>query len=225
MDSVGPGDPVRRRRHHHGVSDDHRIGCRLHPERLGVGHRLRRGRRTGGQGAHRKPALPEGGGGLRRRCHQRHRTLPRRPGGHPGRRGRAGARPAGRRAGRRRSTHRRLRSGGSRHPDLHLGHHRPPEGCATGPRQLDVRGHGRRRAGHPRTGRRAVPVAADVARAGQGALGGSTGIRLRHRGRRGPDEDRGEPGSGQADLHGWRPPDLREGQGAGSLSPRRDTAG
>ena len=36
-----------------------------------------------------------------------------------------------------------------------------------------------------------------------------------HRGRRRPDEDRGEPGRHQADVHGRRTADLREGAGQG----------
>ena len=68
-------------------------------------------------------------------------------------------RPPGR--GRRRD--RRHRPGQPGHADLHLGHHRPPQGRAAGPRRLDLRGHGDRGVRHHLPRRPAVPVAAAVA--------------------------------------------------------------
>ncbi len=69
----------------------------------------------------------------------------------PGRARRARPAAACRRTGRGRQAHRRLRPGGPGHPDLHLRHHRPAQGCPAGARQLDVRGQGRRGAEHPRS--------------------------------------------------------------------------
>ena len=99
--------------------------------------------------------------------------------------------------------------------DLHLRHHRPAQGCPAGPRQLGLRGRGDRRLEILFDRRRAVPVAAAVARVRQGAARGPAADRLRHRGRRQPGQDRGEPGSRAADVHGRRPADLREGSGQG----------
>ena len=108
----------------------------------------------------------------------------------------------------------------ARHPDLHLRHHRPPQGRAAAPQVLGLRGRGHPRPEHPRRERPAVPVAADGALVRQGAPLGPAGVRLRVRGRRPGREDRRQLRRGEADLHGCRAAHLREG-----LRPDPDDAG
>ena len=109
VDLRGPGDHVRRRRHHHGLPLDPRQGRRLHRLGLRVPGGLRRGRVPGGQapGAPVRAAPPREGRALRRdagrglgdrpgRPERSRREAPGReaPGGHRGDR-RDRARPAG----------------------------------------------------------------------------------------------------------------------------------
>ena len=63
----------------------------------------------------------------------------------------------------------RHRAGRPRHPHLHVGHHRPPQGRPAQPRRLDVRGRCARGRRLPQRGRPGVPLAADGALLRQGA--------------------------------------------------------
>ncbi len=99
----------------------------------------------------------------------------------------------------------------ARHPDLHLGHHRPPEGCAAAPPLLGLRGLGDPGARHPERGGPRVPLAADGALVRQGAALHPAGNRLPRRHRRPGRQDRRQPGHRTADVHGRRTADLREG--------------
>lgn len=152
-----------------------------------------------------------------RACRGRPRGLdhhPRRAGG-PGRRAPRQDPGRGHRAGLR--DHRRP----ARHPHLHLGYHRPPQGRAAAARQLVVhgQGHGGDRADHG--GGRAVPLAAARPRLRQGPHLRADRGRPRHRDRRPHRQDHREPADRPADLHGRRAPDLREGLQRGRVQGPR----
>ena len=104
---------------------------------------------------------------------RRHRPRGRGPlgglGAHPRRAGEARCRVPGEEPRPDQGEGRRDHQGPARDPHLHLGHHRPPQGCPPAARQLGVHGEGHRRDRSARAGGRAVPVAAARARLRQGA--------------------------------------------------------
>ncbi len=154
----------------------------------------------------RRAELPDRRQGRHLRRHRRRRL------GHHPRRARRPRREVPRRAPRRHHDDGRGdRARPARHADLHLGHHRPPQGRAAAPQVVGLRGRGDRGAGHPRRERPAVPVAADGPLVRQGAALRPARLRLRDRDRRPGRQDRRQPRRREADVHGRRPAHLREG--------------
>lgn len=203
-----PRQHVRGRGHHGRLPEHQRRRDGLHPLRLGLQGDLRREREAARQG--RRRARPAARAAHRRplRRHRPGRRGARAERAHPGRAGAARRRVPGAAPGRRAAGRRRARQGAAGDPDLHLRHHRPPQGRAAGPRLLGVPGAG---AGGERAaarGRRAVHVAAAVARVRQ-----EPDLRPdRHRSRDGA----GRPGGPDHPQPAGDPPD-HDGLGAAHL--------
>ena len=206
VDPRRPRDHVRRRRDHDGLPEHQRRGHLLHPQRLGLAGGLRRGRRAAGEAALAPRRAARGDEGRHLRRHRRRRL-----GHRHGRPGRAGPRLPGRAPGHRRGDRPEDPARPARHPDLHLRHHRSPQGRAPRAPLVGLRGRGHPRPGPPARGRPAVPVAADGALLRQGAALLAAGLRLRHGHRRSGRQDHREPRGREADVHGRGPPHLREG--------------
>ena len=185
MGARRPGHHVRRWRHDHRLSHDPARGRQLHPVRLRLQDRLRRGRTAGRQGAG-----PPVRSARADKDHPDERHRRPRPGHRLGRLRNPGPGVSGRQPGLRRRGDRRYRPGQPGDPDLHLGHHRSPEGSAADSRRLDLRGQGGRNLRHHRSGRTALPVAALEPRVRQGADHHSAPDRVHHRHRRPDRQDR-----------------------------------